>query len=116
MKPTIALVILNWNGKKYLQQFLPSVVQHSFNENFEIHLYVADNGSSDDSLDFLKQAYPQIKLLVLEKNYGFAEGYNQALAKIQADFYLLLNSDVEVTRNWIEPLLKVVQQDETVVA
>lgn len=116
MKPIIAIVILNWNGQKYLEQFLPTVVQYSFNENFETHLYVADNASTDDSIAFLEQHYPQIQRVVLSINYGFAEGYNQALANIQADFYLLLNSDVEVTENWINPLLKTLQKDGSIAA
>ena len=98
----IAVVILNWNGRKHLQQFLPSVLQHTPSELAEI--IVADNASTDDSLAFLQENYPTIERIVLDKNYGFAEGYNRALAKLQHKYLILLNSDVEVTANWIEPL------------
>lgn len=101
-------MILNWNGKHYLQQFLPSVL-HSTYQNLRI--IVADNGSTDDSIAFLKESFPQVELLVLEKNYGFAKGYNEALKKVTADYYVLLNSDVEVSPNWLEPLINVLESD-----
>ncbi|PLW94050.1 MAG: hypothetical protein C0592_04150 [Marinilabiliales bacterium] len=97
-----AVVILNWNGKSFLKKFLPSVTE-SLTEDTE--LWVADNGSSDDSLDFLKSSYPDVKTLVLPENYGFAGGYNKALAQIDAEYYLLLNSDIEVDRGWLKPLV-----------
>ena len=108
----VSIVILNYNGKKYLEQFLPSVVKYSDgkrteNSFFTSEIVVADNASTDDSLSFLQSTYPNIKLLELDKNYGFAEGYNKALKEIKADVYVLLNSDVEVTENWLAPVLTV---------
>ena len=102
--PGIAIVILNWNGQKLLGQFLPTVVKYSQGENIDI--IVADNHSDDDSVSFLAENFPQVKILQLEENYGFAKGYNVALQQIDAEFYILLNSDVEVTPGWIEPLIK----------
>ena len=104
---SIAIVILNWNGRSMLERFLPSVVAHSEGAR----VIVADNGSSDDSVAFLKQHYPQIQLLLFDKNYGFAEGYNKALAQVEADYYVLLNSDVECTHRWIEPVVEMMESD-----
>ncbi|MFK7933099.1 MAG: bifunctional riboflavin kinase/FAD synthetase [Saprospiraceae bacterium] len=95
----VDVVILNYNGKDYLEQFLPPLLASSY-PNFTVH--VADNGSTDDSLVFLKNHYPQVRRLVLNENHGFAEGYNRALQQIKSDYYMLLNSDVEVTENWLE--------------
>lgn len=97
---SIAVVILNYNGEKLLVQFLPSVVQHSPGAE----VYVADNGSSDQSLPVLQSRFPGVKILALGANLGFCGGYNTALAQIRADYYVLLNSDVEVTPGWLEPL------------
>jgi GT2 family glycosyltransferase len=97
----IAVVILNWNGQKLLAQFLPSVVQYSQ----QADIYVIDNGSTDDSISFLKKHYPQINLIELDQNYGFAGGYNKGLKQINADVYVLLNSDVEVTKDWLTPII-----------
>ena len=110
--PTIAVVILNYNGRNFIQQFLPSVLASSY-VNKEI--IVADNCSTDDSPDVLKQ-FSNIKILMLDKNYGFAEGYNQALQKISADYYALLNSDVEVTPQWIEPIIQLMESDKKIAA
>ena len=110
MNKRVAIVILNWNGRKMLQEFLPSVVEHSATAQ----IVVADNGSTDDSLDFLRTNYPQIQLVINDKNYGFAEGYNKALAKVDADYYVILNSDVEVTPNWIEPVVELMESDENI--
>lgn len=96
-----AVVILNYNGKSFLERFLPSVCANS--ENAAI--YIADNGSTDDSSEFIKASYPQLNWIDLKENYGFAEGYNQALKQIEAKYYVLLNSDVEVSENWIEPII-----------
>lgn len=108
-----AVVILNWNGVKHLQTFLPSVVQ---NTPSEVRIIVADNGSTDASVAFVEQYYPDIEIVRLEQNYGFAEGYNRALRQVDADYYILLNSDIEVTPQWIEPLLAVLDADEKVAA
>lgn len=97
----VAMVILNWNGRTFLQKFLPSVILHTPKW---ASLVVADNASADDSVDFLKVNYPQVKVIELDKNYGYAGGYNSALQQIEADYFVLLNSDIEVTERWLEPL------------
>ena len=97
----IAIVILNWNGRQMLERYLPSVMKHSTDE---VEVIVADNASTDDSLDFLKANYPSVGIIRFEENYGFAEGYNKALAQVKAKYYVLLNSDVEVTQQWLSPL------------
>ena len=102
---SLAIVILNWNGKDFLKKFLPSVV--TFSKDAKI--IVADNASSDDSIVFLQSNYPDIQIIVNKSNGGFAKGYNDALKQIDSDLYLLLNSDIEVTENWLEPLLKVMK-------
>lgn len=99
----VAIVILNWNGEKMLRKYLPSVVDFSVGEG--IGIYVADNASTDDSMRMLKRDFPQVHTIQLEKNWGFAEGYNKALSSVDAELYVLLNSDVEVTRNWLVPLI-----------
>lgn len=98
----VAVVILNWNGKSYLEKFLPSVIEHSG----KARIVVADNASTDDSVEFVQQNYPQIEIVVNAENGGFAKGYNDAFKHIQAEYYLLLNSDIEVTPNWLNPLLE----------
>lgn len=98
----LAIVILNWNGKKLLEQFLPSVTQHSK----EARIYVADNASTDQSITFIKTNYPTITIVENKENGGYAKGYNDALKHINADVYCLLNSDVEVTKNWLTPIIK----------
>jgi GT2 family glycosyltransferase len=97
----IAVVILNWNGVKLLEQFLPSVVQFSQ----EATVYVADNASTDDSINFIKEHFPSITIIVNSGNHGFAKGYNDALQHIDAEIYALVNSDIEVTENWLKPIL-----------
>lgn len=96
-----AIVILNWNGVKMLTRFLPNVLDYSRDEAV---VYVADNGSTDNSLEVLKRHFPEVRLVLLDKNYGFAEGYNRALQQIEAQYYVLLNSDVEVSHHWLTPL------------
>ncbi|WP_370086248.1 glycosyltransferase family 2 protein [Ekhidna sp.] len=96
-----AIVILNYNGKNFLEKFLPSVISNSQ----EADVVVADNNSSDDSVDFLKSSFPSVRLIQLDKNYGFAGGYNEALKQVKADYFLLLNSDVEVSKGWLAPLV-----------
>jgi GT2 family glycosyltransferase len=110
--PSVAIVILNYNGRNYLQKFLPSVLASSYSNK---EIIVADNCSTDDSLDVLKQ-FTNVKILSLNKNYGFAEGYNQALQKVSADYYILLNSDVEVTSQWIEPIIELMESDKKIAA
>jgi len=98
----LAIVILNWNGRDMMSRFLPSVLEYSRDE---ADIIVADNASTDDSLAWLASSYPEVSTIRLSKNYGFAGGYNKALSRIDAEYYLLLNSDVEVTKGWLTPLL-----------
>ena len=99
----VAIVILNWNGARMMAQYMPTVLNYSRDE---ATVYVADNASTDDSLDLLRRDFPECRLIVLDKNWGFAEGYNKALAQIEAEYYLLLNSDIEVTHHWLTPLIE----------
>lgn len=99
----LAIVILNWNGREMLRRFLPGVVR--FSEADGGVVWVADNGSTDDSVEVVRREFPSVRLLCLERNYGFAEGYNRALARVEAEYVVLLNSDVEVTEHWLCPLL-----------
>ncbi|MBR4843606.1 MAG: glycosyltransferase family 2 protein [Alistipes sp.] len=108
----LAVVILNWNGRKHLERYLPSVVEHTTAEGVEI--IVADNGSTDDSLIWLRMKYPELRVIRLDRNYGFAEGYNRALREVESDYYLLLNSDVEVTANWWQPLVELLDNNPDV--
>lgn len=104
-----AIVILNWNTRKHLETFLPFLIKYSSSDDTEI--IVADNASTDDSVDFLKANYPQIRLILLDKNYGFAEGYNRALAQVDSEYYIILNSDIEVTENWLNPLIDLLEKN-----
>ena len=106
MEPSVAVVILNWNGKSYLERFLPSVMKSVYGN---LQIVVADNASTDDSVSFLKSHYPSIKLIINGENYGFAGGYNQALTQVDADYFILLNSDVEVPENWIKPVIDLME-------
>jgi GT2 family glycosyltransferase len=110
----VAIVILNWNGIDFLRRFLPSVVEHSVGDHIEI--WVADNGSTDGSQTFLKNQYPEIRLLELGSNYGFAGGYNKALETIKSEFFILLNSDAAVTPEWTVPLLELMERSPHVAA
>jgi GT2 family glycosyltransferase len=110
--PEIAVVILNWNGRAYLEKYLPSVIQHSKG----CRIVVADNHSSDDSIAFVKQTFPEIDIIALPANYGFSEGYNRALSKLNEKYFILLNSDVEVTTNWIEPVVQLMEEDPRIAA
>ncbi len=103
----IAVVILNWNGKDLLKQFLPSVIEHSQ----EATIYVADNASTDSSVDFLQENFSEVKIIENNKNLGYAGGYNLALESIKEDIYILLNSDVEVTENWLKPIIEVFKRE-----
>jgi len=109
----VAVVILNWNGQKFLEQFLPSVVKHSGND---AKVYLADNASSDDSVTYVKANFPTVEIVQNDQNYGFAKGYNIALQKIKAEYFVLLNSDVEVTENWIDPIIDLMDNDRGVAA
>lgn len=107
-----AIVILNWNGENFLKKFLPGVVEKSASD--VVKIVVADNGSTDNSVAFLEQEYPEIELIKFDKNHGFTEGYNKALAKVDAEYFILLNSDIEVTENWVDPLIEILEKDKEV--
>jgi GT2 family glycosyltransferase len=109
----ISIVILNWNGRKFLEQFLPSVFLSTY-PDFDV--IVADNASTDDSLAFLKQHYPRVRIIRLHKNFGYAKGYNEALKQVESDYYLLLNSDVEVSPGWLEPMVTLLENDASIAA
>jgi GT2 family glycosyltransferase len=106
----IAVVVLNWNGVKLLEQFLPSVISYSS----EATIYVADNASTDNSIQFIKDNYPTIKIIKNDGNYGFANGYNIALQEVEEEYYCLLNSDVEVTEKWLTPILSLFESEKDV--
>ena len=109
----VAVVILNWNGKKFLEQFIPSIVK--YNSAFS-EIIIADNASIDDSLEWMQKNFPQIRLIRFNTNGGFAKGYNDALNKIDAEYFVLLNSDVEVTENWLEPCVQMLDNDKSIAA
>jgi len=111
--PLVAVVILNWNGKGFLQQFLPALVASSYANK---KIIVADNASTDGSVEFLQQHYPLVQIICNAVNEGFAKGYNTALKQITADYFVLLNSDVEVTAGWIEPIITLMLQDASIAA
>lgn len=106
----IAVVLLNWNGLDLLQKFLPPVTEHSKNAT----IYIADNASTDQSKQFVSEHYPEIKWIQLDKNYGYAKGYNEALKHVSEDILCLLNTDVEVTENWLQPIRNIFEQKKNV--
>lgn len=106
----IAVVILNWNGQKLLEQFLPSVIQFSP----EATIYVADNASTDNSVEFVKTAFPSIKIIQNSGNFGYAKGYNEALVSVEEEIYALVNSDIKVTENWLKPILDLFENNNEV--
>lgn len=108
-----AIVILNYNGKNFLEKFLPGVILHS---KKDAQIIVADNCSADGSVEFLKSTFPEVQIILNSENGGFAKGYNDALKKIDADYFILLNSDVEVTENWISPVIEAMEKDKSIVA
>ena len=108
----LAVIILNWNGRKLLEQFLPVASRYSITEDAD--LIVADNGSTDDSVEWVKAHHPEVKVLSFSENYGFAEGYNKAIAQTQYKYTILLNSDVEVTEDWTRPLLDFMRRNSDV--
>lgn len=111
--PSVAVVILNWNGKSYLEKFLHSVL----NSNYPVlEIIVADNASSDDSVEFVKKNFPSIKVIRNAANLGFAGGYNQALNQVNSDYFVLLNSDVEVEPNWIKPVIQLMETNPLIAA
>lgn len=110
----IAIVILNWNGAKLMQEFLPSVVE--FSKGDSVKIIVADNGSTDDSLSVIRDQFPGVTILDLQQNFGFARGYNEALKQIEADYFVILNSDVEVTAGWLEEPIRLMKSDQSIAA
>jgi len=108
-----AVVILNWNGRKFLEKFLPSLILHTKDD---AEIIVADNASTDDSIAFLSSFHPGIRIIRNRTNGGFAQGYNEALRQVQAEYYILLNSDIEVTENWIKPIIDLMDKDARIAA
>jgi GT2 family glycosyltransferase len=111
--PFVSIVILNWNGQRFLQQYLPYVLASTY-VNREI--VVIDNASTDDSVAFLQRAYPAVRIIQHDRNFGFAKGYNEALKQLQADYFVLLNSDVEVVPGWIEPVIDLMERNTNIAA
>lgn len=111
--PSVAVVILNWNGQALLEQFLPGIVASEYDN---LQLIVGDNASTDHSIAFVRERYPSIRIIENDKNYGFAEGYKRILSQVEAEFYVLLNSDVEVPQNWINPVINLMQSDPLIAA
>ncbi len=109
----VAVVILNWNGKKFLEQFLPALLRTTYPH---YRIIIADNGSSDDSVAFLQTNYPTLQLIRFTENYGFAKGYNEALKQVDAEYYVLLNSDVEVEPGWLTPMVDLLEKDNSIAA
>lgn len=109
----VAVVILNWNGRKFLETFLPALLAHS---QQDAELIIADNASSDDSVAFLQQHYPGLRIIQNRENGGFSKGYNEALAQVDAEYFILLNSDIEVTENWINPVIALMDSDKSIAA
>lgn len=113
MQPRVSIVILNYKTRHFLEKFLPGVLATDY-ENFEV--VVADNASSDDSVEFVRTNFTSVSILTLTENYGFAGGYNRALSQVEADYYVLLNSDVEVPKNWLKPLVALAESDSNIAA
>lgn len=112
MKDKVAIVILNWNGVSMMRKYLPGVIKYSEGAT----VYIADNASTDESVDYITSEFPMCPVIKLEKNWGFAEGYNKALSKIEAEYFLLLNSDIEVTPHWLEPMVDFMDSNPDVAA
>lgn len=110
----VAVVILNWNGVEMLKTFLPSVIRYSSLDR--VTVYVVDNGSTDNSVLFVRENFPSVHLITLNENYGYADGYNVALHRIEAEYAVLLNSDVEVTENWLTPIISYMDENPIVAA
>lgn len=111
--PKVAVVILNWNGKFFLEKFLPSVYNSTYPN---VEFIIGDNASTDDSVSFVREYYPTIRIIQNDDNYGFAGGYNKVLQQVEADYFVLLNSDVEVTPSWIEPVVDFMQKKDFIAA
>lgn len=105
---------MNWNGRELLERFVPTVLKYSKGEH--IGVYVADNSSTDDSVEYLQKHFPEITIIQNKENGGYSKGYNDSLSKIKAEYYVLLNSDIEVTQNWIDPVIALMDSDEMISA
>lgn len=108
MQPIVAIVLLNFNGKKFLEKFVPTLLQTNY---LNSKIYLIDNASTDDSIAFIQQYFPTIQCILLHKNYGFAEGYNKGLEQIEASYFVLLNSDVEVSPDWLQPMVNLLEKN-----
>lgn len=111
--PKVAVVILNWNGVNFLERFLPSVRASTYSN---LDIIVGDNASADNSVQFLEEYYPDIRIIINDQNFGFAGGYNKILEQVEADYFVLLNSDVEVVPDWIEPVISLMETDPEIAA
>ena len=111
-KIKIAVVVLNWNGKSWLEKFLPTLINHSK----EAIVFVADNASTDESVSFVKDNFPTVKIIVNASNGGYAKGYNDVLKQIDAEYFVLINSDIEVTDGWLSPIISLMDSDEQIAA
>ena len=107
-----AVVVLNWNGKAWLEKFLPTLVKYSQDAS----VFIADNGSTDDSVSFVKESFPKVKLIINKTNGGYAKGYNDALKQISAEYFVLINSDIEVSENWLSPIITLMDTNTTIAA
>ncbi|MFA6923724.1 MAG: glycosyltransferase family 2 protein [Bacteroidales bacterium] len=106
-----AVIILNWNGKVFLEKFLPAVVKYS---SGIAEIIIADNSSKDDSINFLETNFPEVRIIEFKENFGFSKGYNEALKNVTADYFVLLNTDIEVTENWLQPVIKMMENDKNI--
>lgn len=113
MQPSVAVVILNWNGKTLLERFLPSVIESEYSN---LQIIVGDNASTDDSVEYVKNTFPTVRIIQNDQNHGYAGGYNQILSRVEAEYFVLLNSDVEVPKNWIQPVIDIMESDEKIAA
>lgn len=111
---TVSVIILNWNTRNLLEKFIPIVVRNSASPNVEI--IVADNGSADDSVSWLIENYPQVKIIAFTQNYGFSKGYNKAISNVNSDYSVLLNSDVAPAEGWLEPLIEIMNRNPKIAA
>ena len=111
-KIKIAVVVLNWNGKSWLEKFLPTLIDHSK----EATVFVADNASTDDSISFVRGNFPTVKIIINTTNGGYAKGYNDTLKQIDAEYFVLINSDIEVTGNWLSPIIDLMDADSNIAA
>ena len=111
-KIKVSIVILNWNGRDWLDKFLPTVIKYSS----EASIFVLDNNSTDDSVELLIKKFPKVEIIKNKENYGYAEGYNAGLKQIDSEYFVLLNSDIEVTKNWISPIISLMESDKDISA